>query len=217
MGLTIIATPIGNYQDISLRALQVLTESEIVFCESTKETSKLLKQHNITQKKYFEVSEHTTDQELNDHIILCHEKKCALVSDCGTPGFCDPGFQLIKLCRQRNIPVTALPGPSSLMFVISLASEKIKTFYFRGFLPAENLERSKQLNQLKKINEPIILMDTPYRFKKMRDEIQNTFPNRKTLWVINATQETEQTVEVLGKDISKHSWSEKAEFIVLVY
>jgi 16S rRNA (cytidine1402-2'-O)-methyltransferase len=217
MSLKIIATPIGNYEDLSLRALQSLREAEVVFCESTKETSKLLKYHHITQKKYFEVSEHTTSESHNEYINLCKTQNCVLVSDCGTPGFCDPGFELIKLCREQNVPVTALPGASSLMFLISLASEKIKSFYFRGFLSAENLERSQQLNQLKKITEPIILMDTPYRFKKMREEIQNAFPNRKTLWVLNATQQTELHIEVFGKEISKQQWPEKAEFMVLVY
>lgn len=217
--LWLVATPIGDTSEITLRALEILKSADLIICESTKEASKLLKIHGIKANGYEVLNEHTDPNEVEDLASLCESKTIALVTDCGTPSFSDPGFQLVHWCRKKNIPVRTALGASSLMGLISLASQHIRTFYFRGFLPAENVERASELKKLSKFNEPIVLMDTPYRFKKMLLEVSTTFPKRLILIVMNLSdQENEKTWE--GTGLALQNWQppfEKAEFMILIY
>src|SRR5437868_15076635 len=119
--LYVVATPIGDTSEISLRALEILKSAEVIICESTKEASKLLRAHGITGKTYELLNEHTTPDEVKALCEICANKNVALVSDCGTPGFCDPGAHLVKLCRQKKILVKSVLGPSALMGLLSLS------------------------------------------------------------------------------------------------
>ena len=157
--LTLIATPVGRTDEITLRGLAELQSADVVICESTKETSKLLKQHNIKAKKYEVLDEHSTVQDLERLMILCKEQNVVLVSDCGTPGFCDPGNNLIALCRKQNVEVKSSLVASALMGLLSLSSERIYQFQFRGFLSAETEKREKEWLELKKNKGVLILMD----------------------------------------------------------
>jgi 16S rRNA (cytidine1402-2'-O)-methyltransferase len=219
--LYVVATPIGDTAEITLRALQILKEADIVLCESTKEASKLLKVHAIKANSYEVLDEHSKPEDIKELLKMCREKTVALVSDCGTPGFCDPGADLIGLCRKNKIEVRSVLGPSSLMGLLSLAGRKIPQFYFRGFLPAENEERRRSWQELKKHKESVILMDTPYRLGKMLTETKENFSGREVLLCLNLSQENEKVFEGKIEDVVK-SWSdqkdmEKAEFMLLVY
>ncbi|MGZ3797060.1 MAG: SAM-dependent methyltransferase [Pseudobdellovibrionaceae bacterium] len=134
--LYVVATPIGDVNEISLRALEVLKAAEVIICESTKEASKLLRAHGISGKTYELLNEHTTAEEVKALAEICATQTAALVSDCGTPGFCDPGAHLVKLCRQKKIPVKSVLGASALMGLLSLSGERIDQFIFRVLLPA---------------------------------------------------------------------------------
>lgn len=219
--LYVVATPIGDNSEITLRALEVLKTADVVLCESTKEASKLLKVHGIKAQAYEVLDEHSKTEDIKELLNLVREKKVALVSDCGTPGFCDPGADLIGLCRKNKIPVKSVLGPSSLMGLLSLAGRKVPQFFFRGFLPAENEERRRAWQDLKKIKEAIILMDTPYRLGKMMAELKENFPGREALLCLNLSQETEQVfegkIDEIFKAWSAHKDLEKAEFMVLLY
>lgn len=215
--LTLIATPIGRIDEITLRSLELLKNADVVICESTKETSKLLKSHGIKALRYEVLNEHSTKDDVADLTRLCREQNAVLVSDCGTPSFCDPGFQLVEACRAENIKVQSSLGASSLMGLISLSSERIYQFHFRGFLPAENVAREKEWHLLKKNRECIVLMDTPYRLKKMIDECSLHLADRKLLLVLNLSQEDETVLEGLPAKIKQQLSFEKAEFMILVY
>ena len=141
--LYLVATPIGEVSEITLRALEVLKSANVILCESTKETSKLLKQLDIQAKKYELLNEHSTLDDLKRLTEICKNETVALVSDCGTPGFCDPGNDLIGLCRKQKIPVKSVLGASSLMGLLSLTSRRLNEFVFSGFLTAETEARSK--------------------------------------------------------------------------
>src|SRR3989344_1805886 len=108
--LTLIATPIGRNDEITLRSLDLLKNADIVICESTKETSKLLKDYEIKSKRYEVLDEHSTKEDVAELTKLCKEQNVVLVSDCGTPSFCDPGFQLVQTCRKENIQVQSSLG-----------------------------------------------------------------------------------------------------------
>lgn len=215
--LSLIATPIGRTDEITLRSIELFKNADVVICESTKETSKLLKSYDIKAKKYEVLDEHSTKEDVLRLCEMCKEQNVVLVSDCGTPSFCDPGFQLVKLCREKNIKTISSLGASSLMGLISLSSERIEQFYFRGFIPAENVARQNEWQTLKKNKNNIVLMDTPYRLKKMIDECCEHLSDRKILLTLNLSQEDECVVEGSPLQVKKQLKLEKAEFMILVY
>lgn len=215
--LTLIATPIGRTDEITARALELFKSAEVVICESTKETSKLLKNYNLKANQYEILDEHSTDEDVLKLLELCKTKNVVLVSDCGTPSFCDPGFQLVNVCRKNQVQVQSALGASSLMGLLSLSSEKINQFHFRGFIPAENQAREKEWQNLKKTKIPFVLMDTPYRLKKIIDECILHLSDRKILVTLNLSQENEVVLEGSPNQIKKNIPFEKAEFMILVY
>lgn len=215
--LYVVATPIGDIHEISQRALEILKTCDVVICESTKETSKLLRAHGISGKVYEVLDEHSTPDDKAALVPLCSEKTVALVSDCGTPGFCDPGADLVRLCRQKNIPVKSVLGASALMGLLSLSGQRIDEFVFRGFLPAENEARARALKELTKEKRAIILMDTPYRLKKTLGDMKDHFSQRRFLLTLNLSQEDETVLEGSIDKIISGLRLEKAEFMLLIY
>jgi 16S rRNA (cytidine1402-2'-O)-methyltransferase len=215
--LYVVATPIGDTSEITLRALGILKKADVILCESTKEASKLLKVHGLKAQEYMVLDEHSRPDDLQEILTVCRQKTVALVSDCGTPGFCDPGADLVGQCRKNNIPVKSVLGASSLMGLLSLAGRKVPRFYFVGFLPAENEQRKRSWQELKKNKDSLILMDTPYRLGKMLTETKEHFPGREVLLCLNLSQENEQILEGRIENVIK-SWNqEKAEFMLLIY
>lgn len=215
--LYVVATPIGDTSEISARALEVLNSTALVICESTKEASKLLRAHGIAGKTYELLNEHSTTQDIKRLGELCETQDAVLVADCGTPGFCDPGAHLIKACRQKKIAVKSVLGPSALMGLLSLSSERIDQFVFRGFLPAETEARRKALQELQKEKRPLILMDTPYRLKKTLGDLAEFFPKRRMLLALNLSQPEELLLEGTPSAVSSQLPYDKAEFMMLVY
>jgi 16S rRNA (cytidine1402-2'-O)-methyltransferase len=220
MSLILVATPIGNANDISLRGLEVLRRVPVIILEEYKESTAFLRQHGITSQttRYETLNEHSTSEDLQKLLELCRQLDVALITDCGTPGFADPGADLVRLCRQAKVPVTAAPGPSSLMTLLSLSSQQLRTFYFRGFLPQETSAREQAWLALKqKGTEAVVLMDTPYRLQKMLDELVQYFPGRRVLLALNLTQENEQILEGKPEEVRAQVRDKKAEFMLLLY
>lgn len=215
--LSILATPIGRTDEITLRSLDLLKNADVIICESTKETSKLLKQYEIKAKKYEVLNEHTTADEVQQLFNTYRDQQVVLVSDCGTPNFCDPGFQLVSHYRKNNLKIQTSLGASSLMGLLSLSSQRLYQFYFRGFLPAENVQREKEWQTLKKNKEAFVIMDTPYRLKKMLDECVTYLDDRTILLAVNLSQEDESIFEGSPKKVKSLNKHEKAEFMILVY
>jgi 16S rRNA (cytidine1402-2'-O)-methyltransferase len=215
--LYLVATPIGDYSEISIRALDILKDCDVVVCESTKEASKFLRSHGITGKTYEILDEHSTPEDKRALVPLCLEKKVALVTDCGTPGFCDPGADLVKLCRQQNIPVKTVLGASALMGLLSLSGQRLDQFVFRGFLPAETEARAQSLKDLTKEKRAIIIMDTPYRLKKTLSDMNDHFSDRRFLLALNLTQEDEAVIEGTIDTLLYKNKFDKAEFMLLIY
>lgn len=216
--LKVIATPIGNSKDLSLRAIEALIDCENIICEDRKTTSKLLREHNIKNKNYYLLNEHNQKGDLSELIKLCQNSKCVLVSDCGTPGFCDPGAELIDQCYKHNITIEILPGASSLMAFLSGSGLRIDSFYFRGFLPANTEERIQALKDLQKFPDYIILMDTPYRLEKTLDNISQFFPKRKCTLGTHLTQINECFYRNEDANRIKNKLKEKkAEFVLAIH
>ena len=217
MSLILVPTPIGNAADMSFRAKSVLENASTIIVEEFKESSVWLRAHGITGKSLERLNEHSTPEDLRRLLELCRSQDVPLITDCGTPGFCDPGADLVRLCREAGISVQALPGPSSLMTLLSLSSRRLDEFVFRGFLPAENSAREKEWLRLRGEKRAIIVMDTPYRFEKMQAELELHFPERICLIAMNLSQENERILEGKPAALKRIEKEKKAEFLVLVY
>jgi 16S rRNA (cytidine1402-2'-O)-methyltransferase len=221
LGLFLIATPIGNPNDISIRGLAFLKSASVIILEERKEGAAFLRSHGITsaEKTYEQLNEHSTPDDLQRLLELCKTQDVALITDCGTPGFADPGADLVRLCRKNKVLAQSMPGASSLMTLLSLTGQRLEEFVFRGFLSAETTLRQEQWRALQSEKRAIVIMDTPYRFQKTCTELQQYFPTRKILLAGNMTQETEFIIETEGRSLSKELEGKphKAEFMVLIY
>jgi 16S rRNA (cytidine1402-2'-O)-methyltransferase len=218
--LTVVATPIGDYDEITLKALNTLKAAEVLICESTKETSKLLRHHGISGKTYEVLDEHSLKEDLTRFIELCRTKNVALVSDCGTPGFCDPGSDLVEKCRKEGIEIRNCLGASSLMGLISLSGVKLNEFLFRGFIPQETAARNEAYkeiqNELKQNQRAIVLMDTPYRLQKMIGELEAFLGDHHIVLATDLGTAEEQVLTGVPAFVKKKLTKTKAEFMILV-
>ncbi len=215
--LKIIATPIGNPADITLRAIESLKSADVVIGEERREVSTLLKRLGVENKEIQLLNEHTTDAEVVDLLKLCRQKTVALVSDAGTPGFCDPGARLVSACRAEGIQITSLPGASALMCLVSLAGSQMKNFIFAGFPPAERDQRAEVLSHYATEKNAVVLMDTPYRLAKLLSELAGFAPERRALLGMDFTLETELILEGTLKHLAMQVEDRKAEFMILLY
>ena len=168
--LYLVATPIGNLEDITVRALRILGEADLIACEDTRQTAKLLRHYNIDKKtiSYHEHNEMTRAAELV--IGLEEGAKVALVTDAGTPGISDPGHHLISLCLRHHIPIVPIPGPSAVIAALTASGLPTEEFLFVGFLPSRSGERRKALEALAAEPRTIVLYESPHRLAEMLGE-----------------------------------------------
>ena len=169
--LYLVATPIGNLEDITLRALRILKEADVIACEDTRQTQKLLNHYGVTARtaSYHEHNEMTRAAELA--LELEEGAKVALVSDAGMPAISDPGYRLISLAIRHNIPVVPIPGASA--FVAALAASGLPTdsFRFGGFLPAKRGARRSELEQVKDSPRTQIFYEAPHRIVEALQDV----------------------------------------------
>jgi 16S rRNA (cytidine1402-2'-O)-methyltransferase len=173
--LYIVSTPIGNYDDITLRALDTLKTVDFIICEELKPARRLLSNLSL-DKQLFPLNEHNEKEEAAELINeIKSGKTAALISDGGTPLFSDPGHYLLDLAISYNIKVEIIPGVNSLIPAITASNLKAERFYYYGWLSPKKDERRKELKSLRNIHEIIALMETPYRLKKIMSEAEKTF------------------------------------------
>ncbi|MBT8381744.1 MAG: 16S rRNA (cytidine(1402)-2'-O)-methyltransferase [Ignavibacteria bacterium] len=169
--LYIVSTPIGNYNDITLRAVNVLGSVNFIICEEFKDARRLLS-HLKINKELFELNEHNETEATNDLLSKIKSgNTAALISDCGTPLFSDPGHQLIKMCIANKVQIIPIPGTDSLLPALVGSGFKLDSFYYYGWLSPKKDLRRKQLLDLKKKKELIVLMETPYRLKTLLRDV----------------------------------------------
>ena len=175
--LYIVSTPIGNPEDITLRALNILKSVDFVICEEFKEGRRFLSNYKI-EKELITLNEHNEKEEINDILMMLIEgKNAALISDCGTPLFSDPGHLLVDVLISQKIQIIPVPGASSIMAALVGSGFDIEKFYYYGWLSPKKDERRGQLIRLKGIHEVIILMDTPYRLKTLLTDVAKILGN----------------------------------------
>jgi len=220
--LYIVATPIGNIQDITLRAIETLKSVDVIVCEERKEGSKLLKRLEIKPKELIPLNEHNErekSERIDEILMLLHQgNQIALISDCGTPVFSDPGALLIQQAAMFNVPVVPIPGPSSLMATLSILDESLDRFVFGGFLPRQSEKRLSVLKSLDRSGYPIVLMDTPYRLNRLLDEIGSAYgKGRRITLACDLTLPSESIFRGSIKQVQQKVKGRKAEFILVVH
>jgi len=215
--LYIVATPIGNPEDITLRAIKVLSTVDAVICEEIKEGSRLLHSLKI-DNQLVTLNEHNEDEVIQNIIIeLMAGKSLALVSDCGTPLFSDPGKKLVSTLVEVNFKIVPIPGTSSLMTALSVCAFRMDQFKFIGFLPPKAEHRSSILSSLKHESTPLILMDTPYRLGRLLDEVIETFGRDQTVFLgCDLTLPKELILHGRIDEVSKRVAGQKREFILIL-
>ena len=177
--LYLIPTPIGNMEDITLRALNLLKSVEVIFCEDTRVTGQLLKYYNIEKKL---ISSHNYNEKKNKEKLLEYLNNglsVGLVSDRGTPIISDPGYELAKCAIENNFNVVSIPGATALIPALTSSGISPMPFYFYGFFKSNDTARKKELENLKNIGATLIFYEAPHRIKKTLDDIKNVLGNRK--------------------------------------
>lgn len=179
--LYLVATPIGNLEDITLRALRVLKEVDLIACEDTRHTKKLLAHFNIS-KPVVSYHEHNERERTAELIARLEEGiSIALVSDAGTPLISDPGFQLASQAIAHGIPVIPLPGPSALVTALSASGLSANEFTFAGFLPPKKSARRARLAELAKYKSTLIFYEAPHRIKETLADTRDVLGNRRAV------------------------------------
>ena len=216
--LYIVATPIGNLKDITLRAIEVLKSVDLIACEDTRHSRILLKHYGINTPttSYFQHNRFIKARYLLEK--LKGGADIALISDAGTPGILDPGYHLINVAIKNNIPVSAIPGPTALIIALVLSGKPTHRFIFEGFLPKKSLSRRNRLQELKKLDCTVVFYESPHRILATLKDVQDIFGNIE----LAVTRElTKRFEEVKREKVSEaiHSFSQtkpRGEFAVVI-
>lgn len=198
--LYLVSTPIGNLEDITLRALRVLKEVDVIACESIKETRKLLSYYQIKKPliRYFTSNEKVATERVVS--LLKQGKEVALVSDRGTPAISDPGFLLVKECIKEGIDLEAIPGPSALITALSVSGLPPIPFLFLGFLPRKKKERRAMLEKVRRFSGTIVLYESPHRLLNTLRELSVHLGKREA---VLARELTKVHQEIVRKDLDE--------------
>lgn len=177
--LYLVATPIGNLADISERALKVLNEVDFVAAEDTRNSGLLLSRYGISKPmiSYYEHNKRERGEIITDRILA--GESCALITDAGTPAISDPGEDIVRLCAEKNIPVTSIPGPCAAITALTLSGLATGRFAFEGFLSTAKSERKKRLEELASEKRTLIIYEAPHKLRVTLDDLYKYFGNRK--------------------------------------
>lgn len=216
--LYIIATPIGNLEDITFRAKRILEEVGLVLAEDTRKSGNLLKSLDI-KKPFLSFHDHNEARRIDQVISNLKEgKKIALISNAGTPTISDPGYKLVRECRKEGIEVTSLPGPSSIINALALTSLPHDKFSFLGYMPRKKGERKKLFNKIKTWQTTLVFFESPFRLLKSLEDLREVFGNPSIAVMREMTKKFEQVLEGDLESISKHFSKQepKGEMVLLV-
>ena len=173
--LYIVATPIGNLEDMTFRAVRILQEVEAIAAEDTRHTGKLLQHFQITTPQ-ISYHDHNRISRLPELLALLQRgKSIALVSDAGMPGISDPGYELVRACVEAGIPVVPIPGASAVVTALSAAGLPTDRFVFEGFLPAKGKERRDRLDALQSESRTLVFYESPHRLRQTLADFADTF------------------------------------------
>jgi 16S rRNA (cytidine1402-2'-O)-methyltransferase len=216
--LYLVATPIGNLEDITLRALRVLRECDVVAAEDTRRSGQLLKHFGISKPllSYFQFNEAKRSEEIIER--LRRGEKIALVTDAGSPGISDPGERVVKAAIAAGFRVEAVPGASALVAALTASGLPTEEFHFVGFLPHKSGQRRNKLEASKTVAGTLVFYESPYRIEKLLGELNEIFPERDVVLARELTKKFEEFLRgqpVALLEIARQR-NLKGEFVVMV-
>lgn len=216
--LYLCATPIGNLEDMTLRVLRILKEVDLIAAEDTRNSIKLLNHFEIKtpMTSYHEFNKIDKAYELVN--LLKEDKNIALITDAGMPGISDPGEELVRICYEEGVPVTACPGASAVVTALTLSGLKTRRFAFEAFLPKDKKERKRVLDELKNETRTIIIYEAPHHLLKTLKELYDTLGCRK-LSVVKELTKLHENVNrtTIEEAISYYTENEpKGEYVLVI-
>jgi 16S rRNA (cytidine1402-2'-O)-methyltransferase len=202
--LYVVATPIGNLGDITLRALEVMKSVDVIAAEDTRHSGMLLKHFGIKKPliSYHEHNEAKRTAELVER--LGSGENIALITDAGTPGLSDPGVRLIRECIKRELPFTLIPGPSSMLAALVSSGFSTERFSFRGFLPVKSGQRERELRATAELGDTVILFESPYRLTKTLTACIDVMPDRQLCVARELTKKFEEFRRGTARELLAH-------------
>ncbi|MDI6605583.1 MAG: 16S rRNA (cytidine(1402)-2'-O)-methyltransferase [Candidatus Omnitrophota bacterium] len=216
--LYIVATPIGNLKDITLRALEVLKGVDLIACEDTRHTGILLGHYGIKKPttSYFSHNKFIKGKYLIG--LLKEGRDIALVTDAGTPGILDPGQHIINLAIENNIDITVIPGPAALIGALVLSGRPAHKFIFEGFLPNRTTARCNRLKELAKLKRTIVFYESCHRIIATLEDIHALFGEREIAVIRELTKKFEEVIRATPSSILSKFKSNKprGEFVVII-
>ena len=214
--LYIVATPIGNLEDITLRAIRILKQVDIIAAEDTRHTLKLLNHLEITKPM---ISYHRHNEEVKtDEFIqkLIEGKSIALVSDAGTPVISDPGEEIVKVALENHIKVNPIPGPCAAITALIVSGIDAKEFTFLGFLPLNKKNRKEKLEQIKKNETTTILYEAPHKLMQTLEELSRITENRKIVLARELTKIHEEYIAGTAEELKNSIQNPKGEYVIII-
>ncbi len=217
-GLFLVGTPIGNLEDITLRALRTLREVDYIAAEDTRTTRKLLSHYNIHTPVLSYQGYNEKDKSLQIVNIIKQGKKVALVSEAGMPGLSDPGHLAVKACLEEGLSVTVIPGPSSLTAAISLSGMPMRNFFFAGFIPSKKAERRRLLERLREMKEAQVVFESPHRLRRTLEDISELYGEREMVLVKELTKWYEEVQRGSAREVLEGLSGEKlrGEYVLII-
>jgi len=216
--LYLVATPIGNLEDITLRALRTLKECDLVAAEDTRHTGQLLKHFGVSKPllSYFQFNEAKRSEEIIER--LWRGENVALVTDAGSPGVSDPGERVVKAALAAGFRVEPVPGPCALVAAVTASGLPTDEFHFFGFLPHKSGQRRKQLETLKELPGTLVLYESPYRIEKLLGELHEICPERPVVLARELTKKFEEFLRGKPGELLEIARKRtlKGEFVVMV-
>ena len=218
-GLYIVATPIGNLQDISFRAIKILEKSNFIICENPTHSLKLLREYKIKKKliSIHDYNELSVIKKISNHL---KDSIVSLISDAGSPLISDPGYKLVKYCIDENIFITSIPGPSSLISALQNSGITINTFDFNGFVPKKDNQINQLFEKTKEFQGAQIFFTSSHRLIKNLEFISKFFINRKIAICKELTKINEMVIRTTTNQILEKIKNEnikiKGEFIIII-
>ena len=216
--LYIVSTPIGNLGDITYRAVETLQNADLIAAEDTRHTRVLCRHYDI-QTPLTSYFEHNKIKKA-DYILklLSESKEIALVTDAGTPGISDPGYYLIRLAKQHDIPITVVPGTTALIAALSLSGLPCHNFIFEGFLPVKSAARRKRLERFIKEERTLIFYESPHRLVKALADIEEILDGSHVVCARELTKKFEEIKEGSAGELREHFSAKKprGEFVLLI-
>ncbi len=214
--LYIIATPIGNLEDITLRAIRILKEVDLIAAEDTRHTLKLLNHLGISKSL---ISYHRHNEEIRTEELIKElktGKNIGLVSDAGTPGICDPGEEIIKKCIEESIKVVPIPGACAMINALITSGISTKEFIFLGFLPLNKKSRKEKLEEIKNANKTIILYEAPHKLKSTLNDLSLILEDRSVVLARELTKIHEEYIRGTVKELMEKTDNLKGEMILII-